>query len=84
MNTLFDPPIPPVDPNVNPIDAPRLSRQAETILGLLRDGPKLNTELAAVSHRFGGRIHDLRRAGFKIVTVPLADGTGRVTYRLVP
>ena len=71
------------NPTVPTCDLPRVKTQAWTILEALRSGPKLNTELAAITHRFGARVHELRRMGWRIVTVPLSDGTGRVTYRLV-
>lgn len=76
--------IPTTDPNLWDIDIPRLSRQSEEVLSALRTGAKTNMELAAISHRFGARICDLRKAGYNIATIPLRDGTGRVTYRLLP
>ena len=76
--------IPTTDPNLWDIDIPRLSRQSEEVLSALRTGAKTNMELAAISHRFGARICDLRKAGYTIATIPLRDGTGRVTYRLLP
>ena len=76
--------IPTTDPNLWDIDIPRLSHHSTLVLSALRTGPKSNMELAAISHRFGARICDLRKAGYNIVTIPLRDGSGRVTYRLLP
>jgi hypothetical protein len=67
---LFDIPKPivPADPNVAPEAVPRLSRQARTILDLLREMPRSNVDLATVTARYGGRIYDLRKAGCRITT----------------
>jgi hypothetical protein len=73
----------PADPRVCPIDAPRLGKQSAAILAMLREGPRTNVELARVTHRFGARIHDARRAGFRIETKARGDGSGLVDYRLV-
>lgn len=74
----------PRDPHVDPVDAPRLSRQAAEILAMLRArGTCTNMELTRITHRFSARLWDLRKAGFSIVTVALRDGSGVVTYRLV-
>ncbi len=56
----------PQDPRVGSEDAARLSAQALKILELLRQGPQTNVFLARdVSHRFGGRLHDLRALGYE-------------------
>lgn len=72
----------PQDPRVTGDDAARASAQALKILELLRQGPQTNVELAdKVSHRFGGRLHDLRAMGFEI---DKERGKGGLfTYRLV-
>jgi len=66
---LFDRPavtIEPVDPSVLDSDRPRLSAAALRVLGRLKDGPATNLELMRPDcggARFGGRLHDLRKAG---------------------
>jgi hypothetical protein len=61
-------PIEPRDPSVEPVARPRLGRQSLAVLERLREGPATNVELASISHRFGGRLYDLRRAGCVIAT----------------
>jgi hypothetical protein len=84
QRSLFDAPRPvePADPNVAPEARPRLTRQARVILEMLRGGPCLGSELAKVTHRFGGRIYDLRKAGCAIRCDHLPE-TGVATYCLV-
>lgn len=67
---LFDIPKPvvPADPNVAPEAVPRLSRQSRAILELLRERPRTGESLCAITHRFGGRLYDLRKAGCTIKT----------------
>lgn len=69
---LFDPVTPgaygirPTDPNVDPRDVPRLSRQCELILERLRRGPATNRELAAIALKYTGRLSDARQNGHDI------------------
>jgi len=74
-------PIPVVDPHVAPEDKPRLQSHSERILAMLMDRPQTNRDLLAVTHRFSGRIEDLRKAGHLIRTEKLGGGLFR--YRLV-
>lgn len=66
---LFDQPsraVEPVDPNVLPSDVPRLTSAAYRILVRLKEGPATNLQLMQPEcggARFGGRLHDLRKAG---------------------
>lgn len=80
---LFDAPRAPAprDPNVPPEAAPRLTGQSRAILAMLRQRPRTGAELATVTHRFGGRLYDLRRAGCAI-TCDLDHKTGVATYTL--
>lgn len=67
---LFDvaKPVVPADPNVAPEAVPRLSRQSREILGMLRKGSHTGGAPCMVTHRFGGRLYDLRKAGCVIKT----------------
>ena len=69
---LFEPrPAPPiavepVDPHVLESDRPRLKGAAMRVLARLKQGPATNRELERPEcggSRFGGRLHDIRRAG---------------------
>lgn len=93
MNTLFDMTDPigsygqriePCDPHVDhPAERARLSGKAALVLDLLREGERSNVELArAAGHRFGGRISDLRAAGYVIKCVEHNRATGHAVYRL--
>ena len=53
-----------VDPNIEPEDKPRLSRQCTRILGRLQSGPATNIELNEICFRYSARLHDLKKAGF--------------------
>lgn len=81
---LFDPPqptLPPRDPNVTTSDVPRLTGQNAAILARLKQGPATNVELAAMALKYGGRISDLRAAGYRI---ECERGEGGInTYRLI-
>jgi hypothetical protein len=82
---LFDAPAPPVpaaDPNVAPGARKRLSRQCRIILMMLRGRPRDGSELAAITHRFGGRLHDLRRVGC-VIGCDYRPRTGVSTYTLL-
>lgn len=61
-----------------------LSHNAQMLLALLSDGQWKSQEqcMEAGGMRFGGRIHDLRRAGHRIEAQRL--GTRRWFYRLIP
>lgn len=73
-----------VDPSLNRADEPRVSGQNLEVYEALKSrGTLSNMDLAQITPRYGARIHDLRRAGVRIVTTPLHDGSGVVTYRLV-
>lgn len=81
---LFDTParpVAPADPNVKPEAVPRLTGQSRAILAMLRAGPRTGSELATITHRFGGRLYDLRRAGCAI-DCDLDHRTGVATYTL--
>ena len=86
--TLFDetaPVLPPIRVNasVNPIEAPRLSRQCGLILERLRLGAATNVELSQLALKYTGRISDLRAAGYKISVIQRDHESGLNTYRLV-
>lgn len=71
------PPVATCNPTVQEADIPRLGRQHHAILAMLRKGPATNVELSAIGQRFGGRIHELRQAGYAI----LREQEGRGLYR---
>lgn len=58
-------------------DKPRLSRQCETILAMLRERPRTNVELNAVCFRYGARLFELRKAGHRIKSTRLHEGVWR-------
>lgn len=72
----------PTDPNVRPVDVPRLSAQCQAILDLLRDGPRTNTELVEVAMKYTSRISDLRKAGYDIRAIERRSN-GVTVYQLV-
>lgn len=95
MSGLFDevdPPratIVPRDPKVGPAAWPRLTRQSNDILDMLRRGRQTNASLAGVTSRYGARIFDIRRwfektgqTGLEIRIVQQNARTGLVTYAL--
>lgn len=73
--------IPVSDPHVAAEDKPRMESHSDRILAMLMDRPQTNRELVAVTHRFGGRIKDLRNVGHSIEKENL--GGGLFLYRLV-
>lgn len=84
QGSLFDsPPRPaePRDPKVAPEARPRLSRQSRSILLTLRAGPMTGSSLALITHRFGARIWDLRKAGCSI-DCDHDPASGRAIYTL--
>lgn len=55
------------DPQVrDTVETPRLSRQCEMILALLKARPVSNRELSGVALKYTSRISDLRAAGYNI------------------
>jgi len=70
------------DPNIHPGDRPLAESMTDTILSLLIAAPAgvTNAELSVVCSRYGARLHDLRSAGYRIVTT--RDGACRYRYRL--
>lgn len=66
--------IPPRDPNADDIDLPRLTGQNATILRMLRESPRTNDELAAISRKYTSRISDIRAAGYCIQATRLKGG----------
>lgn len=55
------------DPQVrDTVETPRLSRQCEEILTLLKAGPVSNRALSGIALKYTSRISDLRAAGYNI------------------
>lgn len=70
-----------LNPTVADEDAPRLSAQCHAIAARLREGPATNLDLIGASHRFGARLHELKRAGFLWSRRPLGKGVHE--YRMI-
>lgn len=71
------------DPNVDPLDKPRLRGQCLLIYNRLRQGPATNVELLKIAPKYTSRISDLRlKAGLKIVNHK-EPGRGTTVYELV-
>jgi hypothetical protein len=70
------------DPNLAKAALPRVSRQALKVLELLKLGPATNRELLSVAIRYGSRIHDLRKAGYRIEIIAKDEASGLTTYKL--
>lgn len=67
--------IPVVDKRVEPEDKPRLRGNSAAILSLLKSGPATNIQLMKVGGvRYGARIHDIKKAGYKIQSRRLDEG----------
>ena len=67
--------IPVVDHHAQPEDKPRLSKNSAAVLARLEQGPATNAQLMQVGGmRFGARIHDLKKHGYKISSEHLSDG----------
>ena len=65
--SLFDPPpIRHCDPNLEPVEIPRVGGQCLKILRRLVGGPATNRDLADISLKYTGRVSDLRKSGFRI------------------
>lgn len=56
----------------------RRVKHATRVLESLMAGPQTSADLSRISHRFGARIHDLRRLGYRITT-RIAGGTATYT-----
>jgi hypothetical protein len=57
----------------------RLSRQHSLILDALRMGPKTNVELSRIGMRFGGRLKELRDAGYEFTKRHIEGGVFEYT-----
>ena len=67
--------IPVVDPNALKSDKKRLNGKAKAILERLQRGPAYGHDLMAMGGtRYGARIHDLKKAGYKIHAKHVKDG----------
>jgi hypothetical protein len=84
QTSLFDLPvvIAPCDPSVHPDEKPRLSKQCQAILDLLRQRPATNDELSRMARKYTSRISDLRAAGYVISVIEHNHKTGVTRYRL--
>lgn len=61
----------------------RLNAQSQEILDAFKASPNgrlTNLQLTKIAQRFGGRIHELRQAGFVIETEAMDKATGCTTY----
>lgn len=65
-----------------PAEARRLSAQAQSILERLQRGRASNADLSAIAQRFGARLFDLRRAGYRVEIVERDRDTGITVYEL--
>jgi len=71
------------NPTVPEAAKPRLGRQQRAILDRLKRGPATNNELVQIAQRFGGRIGELRAAGYDIRRTHDDDRRGVYVYELV-
>jgi hypothetical protein len=71
----------PLNSSVPEHERARLSPQHDAILARLRQGPATNLELEAIAHRFGARLHELKRAGHEIKRECVESGVYR--YELI-
>jgi hypothetical protein len=71
------------DINVDAVQRPRLSAHCETILGMLREGPVSNVEIAKVSKNHTARISNLRKAGYIIKCKFIDKKSGLTEYTLL-
>jgi len=61
----------------------RLNKAQQRALALLALGPRRTWQLTvAAGTRFGARIMELRRRGYRIKSEPLGESTRQWTYRL--
>ena len=70
------------DPRVDPIEKPRLTRQCQEILDVLRRGDATNKRLSEISLKYTSRISDLRQSGYPVYVVSRDHHTGIVWYSL--
>ena len=70
------------DPTVPETAKPRLGRQQAAILAALKQGPKTNIELVPIALRYSARIHELRKAGYRIDREDVDDENGVYRYVL--
>lgn len=66
---------------------PKLSRQQRLIIEAFQSAPNgelANFQLNKICFRYGGRIHELRKMGYKIITLPREkdQDKGVVWYRM--
>jgi hypothetical protein len=83
--SLFDARSPapsPADPHIHAADIPRVTGQNAAILERLRQGPASSFELYTLARRYSARIHDLRRAGYRIAGERVAGGEGEYRFWL--
>ncbi len=60
----------------------RRSRNKDRVLARLEQGPATNVELVAIGGmRAMGRVHELRQAGYRIITERVDGGLWRVTLQ---
>ncbi len=65
------------------LDPPaRISKQGRAILARLQAGEVTNVELARIAIRYSARIHELRKAGYRIELVKQDRESGVCVYRL--
>jgi hypothetical protein len=82
QRTLFDtgPDPPPPRPRAESSEEVRRDSNRARVLDALMAGPRTGTELATIAgHRFGARVEELRRLGWKIDAERIANGVFRYT-----
>lgn len=67
---------------VTPRDRTRLDAQVTKIVERLKQGPALNTELAAIALKYTSRISDARKLGFLISCTRVSGVGGQTMYTL--
>lgn len=75
--------VPTPDPRVEREARPRLSRQCIAILERLKEGNASGCDLLLIAHRYGARLHELRKAGYQIDIVARDVASGFTEYALV-
>jgi hypothetical protein len=84
QRTLFDTdaPPPPPRPPVPAAEEARRENNRQRVLDALLAGPCTGTDLATIAgHRFGARVEELRRLGWRIDAERVANGVFR--YSLI-
>jgi hypothetical protein len=76
LNLFDSPPATRPDPELERRDSLR-----NDVLDRLRRGPAHSYELVAITHRFGARIEELRKAGHAIDAERVGGGVWRYTLR---